>query len=47
MGDLEDVFSASREYLEEGGVLAFAGELATPEECDAAKVRSILSGLVR
>lgn len=35
MGDLEDVFSASKEYLEDGGVLAFTCELVSPEDCDA------------
>ncbi|CAM9414871.1 unnamed protein product [Ascophyllum nodosum] len=37
MGDLEDVFLASREYLEDGGIFAFTSELVTPGDCDASK----------
>lgn len=37
IGDLEEVFLASKEYLEAGGVLAFTCELVAAENCDATK----------
>ena len=33
IGDLEDVFKASREYLEDGGLFGFTCELISPEDC--------------
>lgn len=38
IGELEDVFLSSHEYLEDGGILAFTCELTAPEDCDESKV---------
>lgn len=38
IGDLDEVMSTSKEYLEDGGVVAFTAELSTPEDCKAAEV---------
>ncbi|CAB1120547.1 unnamed protein product [Ectocarpus sp. CCAP 1310/34] len=37
IGELEDIFGSSREYLGDGGILAFTCELIAPQDCDEAK----------
>lgn len=39
IGELEDIFASSREYLGDGGILAFTCELTAPQDCDEAKAR--------
>ena len=39
IGDLEEVFTASWEYLETGGLLGFTCELISPEECAKTEAR--------
>eukprot|EP00904_Undaria_pinnatifida_P012549 jgi/Undpi1/8424/HiC_scaffold_25.g10892.m1 len=43
IGDLEEVFTASWEYLETGGLLGFTCELISPEECGGCKGWQLLT----